>query len=231
MIGCTLAEEQALCGHQWTDDTAVLASVSVKKEIQAADDMRHIISRLYPVMICTECGEVVYGGTGAYALHSYTVKAWESYPNGTVSIDYQCMVCMHTCTMLVERKMLFDSTSDYCLTGGACDIGESGYLNKEGQILSELHISGADAEGWGEKAWFSALIYEPAEKTFLWGERVYCPLCGRPRVSTPELPTTYFDNRYNGLPIMTKEYFLTVDMPDNLPYQLIDQLRKEAGVA
>lgn len=224
-----LSEDGADCSHQWKDveDAALVASSRI--EMKAENDVYHVIYRLKPDAVCTICGQIAYCGSGSYVVHSYVVKEWAREEKGMIRIVYECCVCYHVHEVRVELQVVYDGTAESCLYGGKCDLRNVGFMNDRGQVLSNLNISIPNVFETGDMVWLSALIYDNAEGTFLFAGREYCPVCGRARISTRETPTTGFRDRYNGLPIMTEDYFLTVDMPDNLPYQLIDQLRQEAG--
>lgn len=221
--------EAADCTHVWEPYAQEIhGQIADEIVLSEVDPLFHVYMVRSPGSVCAVCGECEYSpGTGVHAYHSYEVKQWRCAETGDeVTISWSCRVCSYERTEHTTLQAIVQGTEANCLLGGKCDGARTGYMTDR-QIIT----SGDRSNIVGEKEWFIALVYDPQAHTFLYASRDYCPLCGKPKIFAPAFATTVFNENWSGLPIMTEEYFLTVDMPDNLPYQLIDQLRKEAGAA
>ena len=221
------------CAHQWEPfnltehgyDPEMVHLVNV-------DAQRHKYMMPRPSSVCKLCGERLYQGEGTLSndLHSYIVDEWhELIPGQSVFVTYKCAVCEYMHQVELSYQSICDGSAPSCLFGGACDQKAVGYMTTDGLVLPQgewiLPAELADVE----KRWDIAIVYDMQDKTFCFTDREYCAVCGRPRIPETRQTTQVFYTNWNGLPIMTEEYFLEVDMPDNLPYQLIDNLRQATG--
>lgn len=223
--------QEISCEHQWIVEDK--EGVQQKVELENVNDKYHLLITYSLKSVCSECGEQSFQNRNyTYMPHSYLVEGW-SFENDkcSVNVTWQCCICGHVLSEVISMNDVLAGSLEWCLYGGECENKLSGYLHKDGYILPE---GGAYLPGGvevNEKEYMIAIIYDPNNMNFHFSHRTYCATCGRPYRLSTSSPTPMFNENWNGLPIMTEEYFLTVDMPENLPYQLIDQLRKEAGAA
>ncbi len=237
LVGMILSSQlcfaESSCEHIWIPyDQQAHGVLAEEVELFEVNTLSHSYMQRLPKEVCALCGERTYsGGSAPETPHAYTVTDWERTHEGkAVCITLTCGVCRYVYTYEVALQTLLEENGDNCLHGGTCDTRKSGYLYENGMILF-------DTKGYfwpvgfepGEKVLEAMLIYDTAEHTFLYTSRKYCPVCGKPRVSAVSKPQSEFDSDWNGMPIMTMDFFLTDGVPENLPYQLIDQLREEAA--
>lgn len=236
LLCCLGGSAETVCEHQWAAyDMETDGVMQEEVELGEITDEYHMYMRYYPLAVCELCGarQPTQLGSGSYAPHAYTVTQWQwMEERAAAEISLSCGVCQHTYTYELTVQALLAGDGDNCLHGGACDLRQVGYKYENGMILSaggELGVPFGFEKG--ERIWDASLIYDPAEKTFLFTSRSYCPVCGRPRTNNAFSPQTGFNPNWSGLPIMTMDYFMTKGVPENLPYQLIDHLRQEAAIA
>ncbi len=232
VLGRAETDADASCVHLWVPYSESINSVLPEEiELSEVTELTHMYMQWMPKEVCSLCGKRMYrGSSGSEVPHSYTVTQWERIQEGrAVRITLNCGVCQYSYTYEVTVQTLLDGTGKNCLQGGLCDTHKEGYLFENGMILFDTkgYQLPVDFEP-GEAIRPMVLVYDPDEQTFLLTERSYCPTCGRPRTSRFS-PQTEFNSNWNGLQIMTMEYFLTNGVPENLPYQLLDQIRQEAG--
>ena len=225
------AEAVSAHEHQWN----VCSNVEQEEfpyliELVEVTNVSHAYMRYFPVKRCLTCDEIQYGGSASYAMHSYVVQEYHfQQEKEMIVVTWKCKVCKYQHTEQCEVQLIKEGKMPICLLGGSCEANARGYLYDNGIILPEMMGNVPVEYSGSEKLLLHALIYNEQNQSFLQGYRQYCPLCGRPRIESLSQPTTKFKEKWNGLPIMTEQYFLTVDMPQNLPYQLIDTLRQESG--
>ncbi len=219
------------CVHQW--ETMDFSHYNTVVEQEVGDDERHWLGHYGSHETCSICGELndYYRVSASGQSHAFDVISCKAFEGDEVEILFCCRMCEYERSERTTIQTIVDGTAETCLLGGACPRNIVGFMNDKGIILPDSMVGVPTNYDIGERVWFNAVIYDADNRTFLFSSRDYCPVCGRPRIFAPSYATPVFNENWNGLPIMTEEYFLTVDMPENLPYQLIDQLRKEAGGA
>lgn len=224
MAVCALAEDAAPeCGHQWVLFTSFL---EMDQTIEQGNDSTHNWVRSYPKDVCALCGAYgdVWLASKTSQPHAFELAGWSGEAE-SITMHLQCHLCGYEKDWTMGLEAILTSEAAPCLHGGQCTRGDRGYMDTQGKIVPWTW----SAE---EQVRLVAVIYDADEQTFQPVTRHYCSVCGRPGYDdTLQNPQTEFSESWHGLPIMTEEDFLTVDMTDNLPYQLIDQLRKEAGAA
>lgn len=229
------AKADSDCLHKWTDfDYGKHGYDPEKVTLEFVDDEYHCYKQSVPTSVCEYCGERMYEGraTATSAVHSFQVKDWNlDADTDELSLCVECAVCKYVREEWCNVQHILEGKVQSCILGGKCDDQNSGYLNQQGSIIaSGTWIVPPDFD-MGEASGFVAVVYDEEEKIYQFSAREYCPLCGRPRAVLRGWRTPDFREEWDGLPVMSEEDFLTVGMPQDLPYQLIDQLRKEAGAA
>ncbi len=228
-----LREEAAACVHRWVPYNEALHGILPEEiTVRQVDETYHACSRWYPSEVCELCGERTGGhGGGPWTPHSYTVTDWSWNEAGDAArITLSCGVCQYVYTYELPLAALLTGTDDSCLHGGACDLRQSAQLYENGMILpyGKMDIYRPDLQ-LGEPQWYISLVYVEERGQYMFTDRVHCPTCGRPRADWyQQLPADY-DLEGSGIPMMDEDQFLTVGVPEDLPYQLIDQLREEAA--
>lgn len=219
------------CVHQW--EFADFSNYQTLLEQEPGNDKNHWLGHYGSREICGICGEFngYYRVSASGQSHAFVVTNCTESEADVIEILFRCRMCEYERSENTLIQTILDGNADTCLLGGACSRNIVGYMNDKGMILPDSMVGVPANYDIGERERFISVIYDPIDQTFLFASRDYCPVCGRARVFAPSYPTPVFNESWYGLPIMTEEYFLTVDMPDNLPYQLIDQLRQEAGAA
>ena len=223
------ASEGDVCDHQWVScTTADFKFSELEPVIRVVNEDQHGTYRYYPTEMCELCGDTQGRGYGAgsWSVHSFSLVKWE-YINHEqeVVIFLHCDICDYDRVIVSDVETILSGASDSCLLGGQCPKNLYGVMYPEG-------ISAVDSSrSVSEEITFSGVIEVPCtgeSSHYFIAYRSYCPICGRPernnvKTSVGELPEAWFN-----YPMYTEEEFLTVDMPDNLPYQLIDLLRAKA---
>lgn len=222
------AEDVPVCRHKW--GTSDFSDWEWFVEQEEDNQKSHWLAHYGAQEICSICGE--FNGynrvSAAGQTHVFDVIRCTPLEGDSIEILFRCRMCEYERCEKTTVQTIVDGTSGSCLLGGECSQNVVGYMNDDGLILPNSMVGELANFDIGEREWFISIIYDPANQTFLLASRDYCPVCGRPRFFSHSDATQIFNERWNGFPIMTEEYFLTVDMPNNLPYQLIDQLREEA---
>lgn len=223
LTGNVLAEGTEMtgivCDHEWV---RYYGSETIAANIEQCNETFHWKVRHVAEEVCKHCGEYgeILRATKSSQPHAYELADW-SGTEENISMRLQCHLCGFQKLIEIEYTAILNAEATPCLNGEPCVIGNRGYLNTQGKIVPWT-------DSVEEQVHLTALIYYAEEKLFRPAGRYYCYVCGRPDYDESVRPESAFKENWNGFPIMTEEYFLTVDMPENLPYQLIDQLREEA---
>lgn len=230
-VVCATADSVTDCVHDWVAfDKSVHGIQEDEVWLKEATASHHLYMHRLPTAVCQLCGAREYpdAASGTNVQHAYRVSQWEYAEDGaSVRFVMECAVCEFLNEVSIETERIRQGIEESCLLGGACDERKQGTTYSNGMILpvgDEIYPAGFDA---GEKEMLYALIYDETGKTFQFAYRLCCPVCGRPRICTDAMPSAEFHEKWNGMQIMTRDYFLTIGMPDNLPYQVIDRIRGE----
>ena len=225
MAICASAENSSPeCEHKWVLFTSFL---DMELTIEQNDDSSHNYVRSYPKEVCSLCGAYgdVWLASKESQPHAFELSGW-SGTEENITMHLKCHLCGYEKDWAMGLEAILTSGAAPCLHGGQCTRGDRGYMDTQGKIVPWTW----SAE---EQVRLVAVLHNADEQTYQPATRHYCSVCGRPgyddNLRNP--PQTEFNESWNSLPIMSEADFLTVDMPDDLPYQLIDQLRKEAGAA
>lgn len=220
------------CQHQWNDVYSARDEYATQIVLHTVDDSCHWYMERYASAICVICNELLYEGDAwiPAAQHSFVVRDMNLDVNNDVRVTFVCAVCDYVREEVTALHQLLSGTNQECLLGGQCDPTKVAYLTEKGIILPEALGVVPHSFDAGDKMLYAVLVYNKDTQSFQLASRVHCAVCGRPRINGYQSPSTVFSERWNGLQIMTEDYFLELNMPDNLPYQLIDQLRQEAEI-
>ncbi len=233
---CGLANAEEKCIHQWVrydEEKHGVLPTEISEPVIA--ETYHLYIWRSPTKVCELCGVRDLGeyGSGARVPHAYKVADWKKNEIGdAVQITLACGVCEYVHVYDISLQALLDGTAESCLLGGPCKKGTPGYQYENGLVMYLVRRHPYPDDFYvGERESYTPQIYDPEAQTFLFASREFCPVCGRPQASNTYQPQVEYIESWNGLPIMTMEFFLTNGVPEGLPYQLIDQLRQEAGGA
>lgn len=218
---CAEGDEEAdsICDHKWEN---VFHIESIEECIEQGDEEVHWLARYYPTMTCIYCGDygTHIGGSKSGQPHAYELLEWYGGEESAIML-LQCHICGFQKQMEFEYDMILNAPKPPCLTGEPCTRRNRGEMNAQGKIVPWVKSD-------EERVSMSALFYYEEAQTYRPVGRHYCYLCGRPGYEETVRPAPVIKESWIGLTIMTEEEFFSVDMPNNLPYQLIDQLREEA---
>ena len=210
------------CTHAWQDYSLTEHTYDETEPfLEPFDDDLHAVTRHFPQQECVLCGATqgFSSGSGWLESHSYEVKSW-TYAEGeqAVTITWQCCQCAHEYTQTALIADIASGMYSNCLLGGACNENIIGYMDADGHILPGRSEDETIIPLW------TRVVHNADMGVYLLAYRVYCPKCGRPLLrafssskDTEPLPWPDVD-------MVTEQEFLTIDMPANLPYQLIEQL-------
>lgn len=217
------------CEHEWIDyelQAYNYAGVEYGYEQHSAD--AHLMNMVIPSQICKNCGEtseeVMRAGTAEP--HVYKVTAWKyTEDEQSVEITYTCSDCAYQRIDCIALETICQGTASSCLWGGQCDRSQLGFMY-EGGVIRRFQ---SDRQDYIR---FSGVIegtYQDGTKGYVLATREYCLVCGRPQMSVSQTVAGEMPEEWNVMPVYTQEEFLTKDMPSNLPYQVIDQLKEKAS--
>lgn len=228
LVCCTAAQagETDECEHQWENClTGDFEYDELEATVEPIDEQMHSIRRVYPKEMCAKCGATQGCGYGAgkRQVHSYDLVKWEYINhNSEVVIFLRCRICEYDYVMIENVQNIIEGREDNCLLGGTCPDNLSGSMYAEG-------IAATDGSRKDELR-FSGVIEMPCENganQYYIAYRTYCPICGRPERHNTENVYGEMPESWKEWVLYTEEEFLKADMPDNLPYQLVDQLRAD----
>ncbi len=215
------------CKHEWRKEIVRKRTNSVTYQVlrqQTVDvgDYHAIYS--YIMNECLLCGVCqvlpeIREEQHLYCVEEYDVDAANS---DLVRITYRCELCAH---VRIEPVLMSDLVSEAasaeaidCRHGAECPaIGQYMEIEKGIQVR------------YDEWTWYLArvLVNENGQDIWKVARRLECWTCRRPYMQVrTEIDENWAD--FDSLPTMTYEEFMSEER-DDLPYQLIDQLRKEAG--
>lgn len=213
------------CEHAWQKEIASKRSNSVSYRVQRQQTVDigdyHVIYS-YIMNECVLCGVQQELPDTREEQHLYVVKQYVAEENDpdTVRITYQCELCEHVRTEIVLLSKLASqeeaSKKVDCRHGGDCPtVGE--YV----EVANGLKVS------YNDRVWYLTRVMVSENGSDVWkvARRLECWACRRPVMQVrTEIDAEWED--YNKLPAMTYEEFMTEERT-NLPYQLIDDLRKQ----
>lgn len=121
---------------------------------------------------------------------------------------------------VVDVQSILGGQENDCLTGGACKDYYRGMMFSTG-------IEAADG-GRTDSIVFSCIVAIPRENGLMdynYGLREYCVRCGRPVLRIWDTSYGAPKQEWEKANVLTEEEFASYNMPDDLPFQLIDNLR------
>lgn len=232
---CASGEET--CAHEWVAFNACTHGYLAEEvQFEPADKDGHQCILNVPESICLSCGSREYSGSAVSVKnrHAYLVKDWHEQNNGAeITITWVCSICAYERTETLTQEMILNGSGETCLHGGKCDVRHVGYMHEDGY----LYDSGATVlpdltkPDDAKRLFCEAVLARNGEMGIELSlvSRTYCSQCGRPSVKPMSWALQSFEEQWSGMGIYTEDAYLRVDMPQNLPYQLIDTLRQEAG--
>lgn len=225
LTGAAEENDAEACPHSWVPYDQSEHGISQYKVIlDRTDPDVHCFVGFYPSSVCEMCGACTYtNGGGSEAHHAYRVTGCVYDDAGeNVTITWLCELCSYERTECVTVQSILSGEHDTCLLGGACD---ERLISR--YMLDGIVLNGTMPAEWlnAEREWFRAVIYDRETGGFMYESRKYCVVCGRPSVYDDWAEYGPFRENWNGLPIMTLDYFLNVGVPQNMPYRLIDEIR------
>lgn len=236
LLPISLASGEEPCEHEWSCFEPVYGYLAEEVQWTVMDDDCHECVLTVPESICTRCGTRQYSGS-IHAIanrHAYFVSDWYDQHDGTkVTITWVCSLCKFERKETVLLETIIDGSGETCLLGGKCDVRRVGYMHEDGY----LYDSGATVlpdftlPNDAKRLFYEAVLAHNGEMGIELSlvSRTYCSQCGRPSVKPLSGALQSFEEQWSGMGVYTEDAYLQVDMPQNLPYQLIDQLRQEAA--
>lgn len=219
---CCVAEDTA-CEHSWTLYTGYADDFLTQEAvIEPYDSETHTIIRAFPIEECSNCGEVRGQGYGAgyMQVHSYSVAGWQFVNEGMdVEIRFNCHICEYELTETVALQSILEGTETTCILGGECAANLAGSMYPEG--IEQTNGFRTDAIS------FAGVVQVPCTEErshYYLAERSYCPVCGRPQMQIFSISDA-LTAEWEKWPLYEADEFLSAEMPEELPYQLVDDLR------
>lgn len=227
-MGCSLAERTS-CEHSWTVFTEYAdVFLTQEVEVQQYDSEMHAIVRSFPIEKCALCGEVRGQEHRAsyMQIHSYKVDDWHFVNDGAgVEIQFGCHICGYELVEMAALQEILDGTNNLCLIGGECVDDYAGSMYPAG--IEQTNGFRKDAHS------FTGVVEVPCSDDrshYYLAERSYCPVCGRPQMQIISMLDEGQRDEWGKWPCYDLPAFLSQNMPNNLPYQLIDSLRSQSIV-
>lgn len=219
----TAAAYSEECPHSWHPcDLSQIDYAEISPEMIAVDDSSHMYLRKFPKEECTLCDATRGFSTAAGYLqpHSFSVEEWYRDNENNVFIFLKCHICEFQHEVHASVDTILAGTSETCLLGGAC-------VNREGGSMYPQGIESTDGTRT-DAIVFTGIVETPCAdgRSHLYlANRVYCPVCGQPELQliSDEETTHAYKDRYEHY---STEAFLSTGMPQNLPYQVIDTIKK-----
>lgn len=236
LIGGAGAEE---CEHVWTDfNPYVHGYAATDFQLEVEDEEFHQCIIRSPEKICVDCGARQYGESlsAVRNRHAFVVAEWRYQEEETVvMITWQCDLCGYLKTETALLDVILSGNADTCLLGGKCNAANRGNMYTDGHIYDSgvTLLRDGTKPNDDNRVVFPALLVDErgSDVMFTLVSRSYCSWCGRPSVNQLGDWSEHFEEDWSGLSIYTERKFLEMGMPSEMPYQLIDQLRAEAGAA
>ncbi len=225
-VSCSVAEDTT-CVHDWTliEDYDPIFQMQ-EPVVRPYDEQKHIIMYDRPTEVCSLCGATRGQGHGAgyTQIHSYTVEEWQTINGGAdVAFEFCCNVCGYERAETIALQEILDGLNDSCLLGGVCAAEYVGSMYPEG--IRPTRGSRTDS------ITLSGVVEVPCTEDrshYYLAERIYCPICGRPQMQVFSILDEARRDEWAKWTCYDLSTFLSMDMPENLPYQVIDSLRSQS---
>lgn len=237
LLPLILASGEENCEHEWTAfNPYEHGYLAEEVQMAAMDDETHQCVLTVPERICMHCGAREYRGSvnSIANRHAYFVSDW-CYQNegAAIEITWACSLCKYERTATIELETVINGSGETCLHGGECDVRHVGYMHEDGYIYDSgvTVLPDLTKPDDAKRLFYEALLARNGEMGIELSLvcREYCSLCGRPSAIPIAGTLQSFSDQWNGLSVYTEDAYIQQDMPQNLPYQLIDQLRQEAA--
>lgn len=225
------------CEHEWTAFNPYKHGYLAEEvKIIATDEESHQCIMTVPESMCARCDAREYKGSviDIANRHAYFVSDWCYQDEGAaIEITWTCSLCEYERIETIPLQTIINGSGETCLHGGVCDAKNVGYMHEDGYIYDSgaAVLPDLTKPDDTKRLFYDALLAQNGETGIELSLvcREYCSLCGRPSVTLLSRSLQSFSDQWNGLSVYTEEAYLQRDMPQNLPYQLIDQLRREAA--